>query len=139
MTNEHFGSELRITIQRLARRLRSERADDNISDGQFSVLCVLDKEGPLGLNDLSAHERVTAPSMNRTVNTLVEAGYVTRTGSPDDGRKVQIDVTPSGKTVITETRRRRDAWFSARLAGLSPEQRDALDAAAHVLRELADR
>ena len=138
MTDENFDSELRVTIQRLARRLRSERAGDNITDGQFSVLCALAKDGPLGLGDLSESERVTPPSMNRTVNALVESGYATRSGSPDDGRKVLIDVTESGHTIISETRRRRDAWFSRRLADLSPEQRQILELCAPVLRELAD-
>ena len=138
MTDENFDSELRVTIQRLARRLRSERADNNVTDGQFSVLCVLAKDGPLGLGDLSESERVTPPSMNRTVNALVESGYATRNGSPDDGRKVLIDVTESGHNIIRETRRRRDAWFSRRLADLSTEQRQALELCAPVLRELAD-
>ena len=138
MTDENFDSELRVTIQRLARRIRSERADDNVTDGQFSVLCVLAKEGPLGLGDLSNSERVTPPSMNRTVNALVESGYASRSGSPDDGRKVLIDVTEDGHTVIRETRRRRDAWFSRRLADLTPEQRHVLELSAPVLRELAD-
>jgi DNA-binding MarR family transcriptional regulator len=138
VTDENFDSELRVTIQRLARRLRSERAGENITDGQFSVLCVLAKDGPLGLGDLSESERVTPPSMNRTVNALVESGYATRRGSPDDGRKVLIDVTESGHTIISETRRRRDAWFSRRLADLSPEQRRILELCAPVLRELAD-
>jgi len=138
MTDENFDSELRVTIQRLARRLRSERADNNVTDGQFSVLCVLAEDGPLGLGDLSESERVTPPSMNRTVNALVESGYATRNGSPDDGRKVLIDVTESGHNIIRETRRRRDVWFSRRLADLSPEQRHALELCAPVLRELAD-
>jgi DNA-binding MarR family transcriptional regulator len=138
VTDENFDSELRVTIQRLARRLRSERAGENITDGQFSVLCVLAKDGPLGLGDLSESERVTPPSMNRTVNALVESGYATRKGSPDDGRKVLIDVTESGHTIISETRRRRDAWFSRRLADLRPEQRHILELCAPVLRELAD-
>jgi DNA-binding MarR family transcriptional regulator len=139
MNDENFDSELRVTIQRLARRLRSERAGSDITDGQFSVLCVLAKDGPLGLGDLSDSERVTPPSMNRTVNALVESGYATRSGSPDDGRKVLIDVTETGHTVINETRRRRDAWFSRRLADLSPEQRHTLELCAPVLRELADQ
>ena len=138
MTDENFDSELRVTIQRLARRIRSERADDNVTDGQFSVLCVLAKEGPLGLGDLSNSERVTPPSMNRTVNALVESGYASRSGSPDDGRKVLIDVTEDGHTVIRETRRRRDAGFSRRLTVLTPEQRQILELSAPVLRELAD-
>ena len=136
MSDDNFDSDLRVTIQRLARRLRSQRAGD-ITDTQFSVLCVLAKEGALGLADLSAHEKVTPPSMNRTTNALVEAGYATRSGSPDDGRKVLLDVTELGNTIIAETRRRRDEWFSLRLAELTPEQRETLVAAAPILRELA--
>jgi DNA-binding MarR family transcriptional regulator len=139
MTDDHFESELRITILRLARRLRAERADDNISDGQFSVMCALERSGPLGLGDLSARERVTAPSMNRTVNMLVESGYVTRSDSPDDGRKVLLDVTDAGRTVISETRRRRDAWLSRTLAELDDAEIASIEAAAPILRRLADR
>jgi DNA-binding MarR family transcriptional regulator len=137
VSDDHFDSDLRVTIQRLARRLRAEKAG-NFSDTQFSVLCVLAREGALGLNDLSAHERVTPPSMNRTVNALVAAGYASRSGSPDDGRKVLVDVTTDGHTIIAETRKQRDAWFTLRLAELTPQQRDVLNAAAPVLKELAD-
>jgi DNA-binding MarR family transcriptional regulator len=139
VTDDSFDSDLRVTIQRLARRLRSERADENISDGQFSVLCVLHLEGSMGLGELSAHEKVTPPSMNRTVNALVDLGYITRETALDDGRKVLIGVTDAGRSVIAETRKRRDAWFSLRLAELSDEDRSALAAAAPVLRELASR
>lgn len=139
MTEEHFESELRITILRLARRLRAERADANVSDGQFSVMCALERFGPMGLGDLSEREKVTAPSMNRTVNILVDAGYATRSGSPDDGRKVLIDVTDTARSLIAETRRRRDAWLSRALADLDDTERAAIEAAAPVLRGLADR
>jgi DNA-binding MarR family transcriptional regulator len=131
-----FDSDLRVAIQRLARRLRSQKAGD-VTDTQFSVLCVLDRENPIGLADLAAHERVTPPSMNRTVNSLVEAGLASRTPDADDGRKVVLDITDAGHTLIIETRKRRDAWFSLRLAELTPEQRDALAAAAPVLTQLA--
>jgi DNA-binding MarR family transcriptional regulator len=139
MAADHFDTELRITIQRLARRLRSERADENITDGQFSVLAALSREGARTLGELSELERVTPPSMNRTVGALADAGYVSRTASPDDGRKVLLDVTDSGRAIIAETRRRRDAWFSLRLAELTESQLDALRAAGPVLQELADQ
>ena len=138
VTDNHFDSDLRITIQRLARRLRAERADESISDGQFSVLFSLANNGPLGLNELSQRERVTPPSMNRTVGALVDSGYTTRVTSPEDGRKVVIDLTAEGVRVIEDTRQRRDAWFSRRLAELSDEQRALLRSAAPILMELAD-
>ena len=138
MTNE-LGHQLRHTILRLARRVRAERADNAMSDGRLSVLFMLANEGAQTLGSLSEHERVTPPSMNRTINALVEAGLVTRVADATDGRKVAIDVTDAGRRLVKETRRRRDAWFASRLSTLSADERATLDAAETILRRLADQ
>ena len=130
--------ELRLIIQRLSRRVRFERTEDEITDGQRSVLFHLFGDGPQTLGELAGRDRVTPPSMNRTVNALVALEFVTREASATDGRKVTIDLTPVGRALVQETRRKRDAWFSARIARLTPEQRATLEAAAPILRELAD-
>ena len=135
---ERSEDDLRIAILRLSRRMRLERAGEDVTDGQLAVLSVLWKEGPQTLGSLAEHDRVTPPSMNRTVNALVEASLVTRESSPDDGRKVLIEATESGLEIARETKRRRVAWFARQLATLEPEQRAALDAATPILRELAD-
>lgn len=130
--------DLRIAVMRLGRRMRIERVDGDVTDGQLSVLFVLAKHGPQTLGSLSEYDRVSAPSMNRTVNALVETGLVSRTGSPDDGRKVLIDLTAAGQTIVTETKARRAAWFDQKLSTLSADQLAVLDAATPILRELAD-
>lgn len=132
-------SELRLTIARLARRMRSERASNDISDGQLAVLFAVAAHGPHTLGELSTRERVTPPSMNRTVNLLETAGLLRREGSPDDGRKVLLTLTEAGRALVDETVRRRDAWFALRLAELSPEQRAILEAAAPILKGLAEK
>jgi DNA-binding MarR family transcriptional regulator len=109
-----------------------------VTEGQRAVLFTLSNEGPQTLRSLSEHERVTPPSMNRTINALVKAGLVTRVGAEDDGRKVSIDLSESGTTFIHETRRKRDAWFTTRLARLTPEQRAIVDQSGAILREIAD-
>ena len=142
--SEHSNSEhtddqeIRLTVQRLARRIRSMQSDETVTEGQRSTLFALANEGAQTLGALSEHERVTPPSMNRTINSLVKAGLVTRVGAEDDGRKVSIDLSPSGRTFIEETRRKRDAWFTQRLAELTPEQRTIIDQSAKILREIAD-
>jgi DNA-binding MarR family transcriptional regulator len=138
MVTDSLDDDLRIAILRLSRRMRLERANVDVTDGQLSVLLALWTEGPQSLSSLSEHERVTPPSMNRTVNGLVHAGLVTRTVAPDDGRKVLIQPTDAGVNVASETRRHRIAWFATRLAALDPAERAALDAAAPILRTLAD-
>jgi DNA-binding MarR family transcriptional regulator len=130
--------DLRLAIQRLARRIRSMQADDDVTEGQRAVLFALSKNGTQTLGSLSEHERVTPPSMNRTINALVELGLVTRVPAPDDARKVSLDLSSTGHAFVSETRRRRDAWFTTRLDALPSDQRRMLREVAPILRELAD-
>lgn len=133
------ASELRMATFRLARRLRAERAIDSMSDGQFAVLAALKVHGAHTLGELAERERVTAPSMNRTVNCLEESGYLTRTPDEADRRKVNIALTPEGRAVVEETVRRRDSWLEAALESLTPEQRGILHDAAALMREVTTR
>ncbi|HEX4402390.1 MAG TPA: MarR family transcriptional regulator [Galbitalea sp.] len=137
-TDRLDDQEVRLAIQRLARRIRSMQSDDTVTEGQRSVLFTLSNNGAQTLGSLSERERVTPPSMNRTINALVKAGLVTRVGAEDDGRKVSIDLSATGRTYIADTKRKRDAWFTKQLEGLSPAQRSIVDQAATILRKIAD-
>jgi DNA-binding MarR family transcriptional regulator len=129
--------ELRMLLQRVARRIRNNRADGTMSDTKMGVLFRLEIS-PATPSQLAERERVTPPSMNRTLNGLEEAGLVARTPDPDDARKVIVTITAAGIHLITETRRLRTAWFSQRVAELSPSERAALEAVIPVLRRIAE-
>lgn len=133
------ASDLRMATFRLSRRMRSERAVDSMTDGQFTVLAVLAVHGPHTLGELADHERVSAPAMNRTVNCLQDDGLVTRTADATDGRKVVIDLTDAGRAVVQETVSRRDAWVEAALAELTPDERATLAKAAELMQRMANR
>jgi len=133
------ASELRMATFRFARRLRAQRAVDTMSDGQYAVLGTLYAYGGHTLGELAERERVSAPSMNRTVNCLEEAGYLSRAVDANDRRKVRIEITDAGAAVVAETMRRRDAWLEGFLAELSPRERAALRAAMEIMRKGADR
>jgi len=138
LSTHDLSTALRIAVARLSRRLRAEKEDDELSDSQTAILAYLVREGPGTIGRLSEYERVTPPSMNRTVNRLEEAGYVERTADQADGRKVVVVPTERGVELVAETRRRRDAWLHQRLRTLSPEQRAILAQAADIIRELAE-
>jgi len=133
------ANELRLSIMRLARQVRSQKADGDVTDGQRSVLFALDENGEQSLGSLSDREHVTPPSMNRTVGKLVELGLVTRVTATDDARRVTITITDAGVTFVRETRRRRDAWFSSRLATLTPGERRIIEQAAPILKSLSEK
>jgi DNA-binding MarR family transcriptional regulator len=134
---DESDDELRMLLQRTARRIRANRADGTMSDTKMGVLFRLEMSPALP-SQLAERERVTPPSMNRTLNALEEAGLVARSPDPDDARKVIVTITPDGQRLIAETRRLRTAWFSQRLAELTSAERATLEAAIPVLRQLAE-
>lgn len=130
--------ELRVLIQKVARRIRAERAGEGISDSQLGVLWRLASEGRCTPSGLATAEKVSAPSMNRTLNALEASGLVRRDPSDDDARSVWVTITPAGEQVIAETRRLRQQWFHAQLETLSDAERSALEEVRPILRRLAD-
>ncbi|MEO8529249.1 MAG: MarR family transcriptional regulator [Pseudolysinimonas sp.] len=135
---ESDDDELRMVLQRLVRRIRINRAVGDLGDTQLSVLFHLDRLGPQTPGDLAALERVTPPSMNRTVNGLEEGGHVVRAKSVDDARKVLVDLTPSAHDLLVDVRAQRTAWFSQHLATLDATERERLEDVIPILRKLAD-
>ncbi|SEB45422.1 DNA-binding transcriptional regulator, MarR family [Paramicrobacterium humi] len=130
------ATELRIATFRLARRLRAEKADGELSDAHFSVLAGLHWHGALTLTALAEREGVSAPSMNRTVNCLEEGGYIERVADESDRRKVIIALTDAGQATVKDTVKKRDRWLHQQLRSLSPEDRATLAAATDIMRSL---
>lgn len=130
--------ELRLLVQKLARRIRAERAGSGVSDTQLGVLWRLVTEGRSTPGRLADAEKVSPPSINRTLNALEASGYVRREPSSDDARQVWVTLTPAGDELIAETRRLRNAWFHEQLMALSADERATLDAVRPVLQKLAD-
>ena len=131
------SSELRLATFRLSRRLRAEKTDEALSDGQVAVLGVLFRHGAQTLTQLAERERVSAPSMNRTVNCLEETGYLQRVADDLDRRKANISLTDAGRELVKATTSKRDAWLTMRLRELSKEDRAVLARAAELMGGLA--
>ncbi len=132
-----LASSLRISVMRLARRLRLEKSSDDLSMNQLAALGTLHRCGELTVGELAGIEKVKPPSMTRTVNSLAEAGLVTRRSHPTDGRQVVVGLTPAASRVLEEDRRRRDAWLARRLADLTADERALLRDVAPLLDGLA--
>jgi len=120
---------------RISRRVRFE-STDIVAPHQFSVMARLE-ETPRTPRELADIERVSAPSMSRTVAALVERGLVLRADDPTDGRQVILSLTPEGARTLKHIRRRRDEWMASRIKGLSPEEREVLARASEILLRVA--
>lgn len=133
---DSLAIDLMTAVMRTSRRLRGEAT--GVTSGQYTVLAHV-RGGPRTLRELADREHVQAPSMTRIVNALTEHGLVSRSPHPDDGRQVQVLITPAGETAFVEIRSQRAAGLARRVAGLSEEDRLALSRAAHIMQELSAR
>ena len=115
-------SQLRMTVMRLARRLRQEAGAD-ITLSQHSALFTVERLGPVSLKELAEVERITPPSMTRISTHLEERGLVVRTVDAADRRVARLAITDSGRLLLEKTRSRRDAYLAARSGVSDPRRR----------------
>ena len=136
-----LATALRISVSRLARRLRAERLakglEPGLSDTQLAALASLERHSAMTPGELADHEKVQPPSMTRVIAALEELGLVMRAPHATDRRQVVLTVTDRGREVVQQTRRLREEWLAKRLRELTPEERAALRAAAPVLEKLS--
>ncbi len=130
-----LANELRLSCMRISRRVRFESTLE-VAPHQFSVLARL-SEAPRTPGELAEIERVSPPSMSRTINALVERELVERTDDPGDRRQVILSLTPAAGKLLRDIRRRRDAWMTVRVNSLSPQEQAVLQQASAILARVA--
>jgi DNA-binding MarR family transcriptional regulator len=141
-TDAALATAMRISISRLARRLRVERlglggTETVLSDIQLAALAALARHDSMTPGELAEHEKVQPPSMTRVIAVLEERGLVRRKPHATDRRQVVLTVTEEGRDVVQRVRRRREAWLAQRLQELTPDERQILRAAAPILEKLS--
>jgi DNA-binding MarR family transcriptional regulator len=132
-----LAEALRDAITRLNRRVRQARPVGDLTVTQLSALTSLELAGALTPRELADVERVQPPTMTKIVAKLEERGLVQRTPHPTDGRQVILSSTGVGREILGSYERVRDEWLAARLAELTPEEREVLTQAAALLSRLA--
>lgn len=135
-----LAGELRTEVGRLAYHLRRPATRSGITPTRLAALAALTRY-PDGLRqgDLAELMGMSAPSMTRLVEVMLDAGWVERLRDPDDQRALLIRIAPVGRKTLETLRAESTGQLSEELADLSAEERAALEAAVPVLRKLADR
>jgi DNA-binding MarR family transcriptional regulator len=141
-TDTALATAMRISISRLARRLRVERlgfggTETVLSDIQLAALAALERHDSMTPGELAEHEKVQPPSMTRVIAVLEERGLVKREPHATDRRQVILTVTDDGRNLVQRVRRRREAWLAQRLQELTREERLILRAAAPILEKIS--
>src|SRR5262249_6233644 len=114
-----LATALRISVSRLARRLRVGRAaagvgEPELSETQLAALATLERHGAMTRGELAEHEKVQPPSMTRVISVLVESQLVRREPHSSDRRQVMLTATEAGRDLVHKARRRREAGLARR-------------------------
>ena len=99
----------------------------------------LERDGPATLSVLARGENMRSQSMGAIVGPLQDAGLVTGSPDPADGRQTILSVTEKGRERIRENRMAREDWLlQVMQTKLSSAERDELAHALELLRRMAD-
>jgi DNA-binding MarR family transcriptional regulator len=132
-----LAARLRLVLNRLARRLRSQTPDD-LSPSLTSALVTIELRGPITLGRLASCERVTPPSVTRMVATLEQRGLVRREADAGDRRVARVSLTAEGRRTVQRTRTRKTAYLARRLRKLDESQLAIVREALPVLERLLE-
>ncbi len=76
-----------------------------------------------GIQEMAKGLKLATPTVSIGVRQLEEAGFVERKPDPQDGRAVQLFLTPKGQELHQRTHEFRCRRFQRLLTGLTPEER----------------
>ncbi len=126
-------------VPRVARRIRLEmRAAGTgaLTVPQLRALLYVRRHPGTGLSPLAEHVGLSLPSASGLVERLVRADLVERINDPDERRRIQLRLTPTGAEHVGRAHLLVRSRLSADLAELSASELGRLAAALDILARL---
>jgi len=96
---------------------------------QFRVLVVLAGSGSMRMGALAARVGAVPSTFSRTIDRMVDGGWVLRQESPQSRREILVDLTKTGRQLVEQVTERRRRQVASVLTSLSSEdQQRVIDA-----------
>ena len=130
MTNNlKQSSEQFLNLMDRLRRVGPQTAppkEADISHSQLAFLTFLTLNPGCGIQAMASGLKLSKPTVSIGVSQLEEAGFLTRRPDPQDGRAVQLLLTPEGQKLHQRTLEFRCKKFECLLKDLTPQERMTL-------------
>ncbi|TDC72550.1 MarR family winged helix-turn-helix transcriptional regulator, partial [Streptomyces hainanensis] len=129
---------VRFWSRRWATASVGEPSDDTPLIQDVQVLEAVDaaaRHGEVSVTDVALQLGLDRSGASRLIAAAVDHGYLTRSASGRDARRVTLDVTPAGADVLTGAHAFQEEVFARLTAGWDPAEAAGL---ARGLRRLAD-
>jgi len=134
-----LAGELRLLISQLRHLLREQVHPGDFTWSQTSALIRLERDGPATVGALARAEGVRQQSMGATISSLEEAGLVSGSSDPADGRRTILSLTDTCREMIKANRAMKEDWLCRAIqTKLLPAEQEKLAGALELLKRLAD-
>ena len=120
------GRELLLALFTVARRLKSLAHDQGLDAASAFVLHHVGANEPLRVSALARSIGLDSSTVSRHVAHLERAGYLTRSGDPDDRRASRLGLTARGRALLEEAMEARAAIVDQAVADWTEEDRRTL-------------
>ena len=131
--------ELRAVLGKLKRKLRQQGERSDLTPSQISVLLRLEKDGPAAVSSLARAEGMRPQSMSAIVTSLLDAGLLSGSPDPNDGRQTLMSLSRRCQKLLTEGRAARQDWLTTTIQKkLSSQDQEKLATAVHLLTRLVE-
>lgn len=131
--------EIRALHRMLRSRVREHGGGKDLTPSQISVLVRLEKDGATTMSSLARAECMRPQSMTEITAPLLEAGLLSRSPDPHDGRQTFISLTPKCVKWIQEGRAASHDWLTTAISRkLTREEQARLFDSLRLLRRLVE-
>ncbi|MGG5818379.1 MarR family winged helix-turn-helix transcriptional regulator [Falsiroseomonas sp. HW251] len=118
---ESLGFQVRDLNRLMQRALAARLAPHGVAPGAWYFLRVLWEEDGLTQRELAARIGMQEPTAVIALRGMEEAGWITRTRSATDRRKVHVSLTPAGRALRETLLPQARAVIAEATRGLAPE------------------
>jgi DNA-binding MarR family transcriptional regulator len=135
--DEDIAGRLQMAISAISHRMKTHAASDELTPTRLVTLAAVAEHGPLRISDLADRVGISAATMSRLVDWLVEHTLLTRAGSTKDLRVSNVALSPQGEALLERMRGIRTGYLAERISRLPADQVRALAGALEVLEDFA--
>lgn len=115
--NQHIEQQLTTLLRRVQRiHLSTSSGEVALERSAYGIMCKLADEGPQRLGALATTFGLDPSTITRQVQALEEMGLAERSTDASDRRASILDLSPTGREVLEETRAHRRARLQLALS-----------------------
>ncbi len=119
-------------------RQQLAKADNlDITQKQYRVLCILEKNGPYKMSDLGEIVHTSYGSLTVMIDRLVDKNLVERCFLTEDRRVVMVKITPAGSQILKQYREDFLDLIEKNLERLNSEEKKRLQAAINDIKSIS--